>query len=108
LTSKKLFPRIGSGYNLANWKAAMMKRGHGVVEQLRAAIKSSGLTLTQLSVRAGVSLPPLTRFMKGERGITFTTAEKLCEALGLELSKVEPPAPKKATGRTKKKATGGS
>jgi transcriptional regulator with XRE-family HTH domain len=59
----------------------------GLVQKLQAAIQDSGLTLTQLSERAGIALPQLTRFMKGERGLTLASAEKICNALGLDLVK---------------------
>jgi transcriptional regulator with XRE-family HTH domain len=63
------------------------KREPGLVEQLRTAIMASGLTLTQLSERAGIALPLLTRFVKGERGLNLSSAEKVCDALGLELAR---------------------
>ena len=71
------------------------KKEGGLVEQLRAAIHESGLTLTQLSRRAGVALPLLTRFVKGERGLTLSSAEKVCIALGLRLVKAGVGDPKK-------------
>jgi transcriptional regulator with XRE-family HTH domain len=62
-------------------------REAGLVQKLRAAIQDSGLTLTQLSERACIALPLLTRFMRGERGLTLASAEKVCDALGLDLVK---------------------
>jgi hypothetical protein len=48
---------------------------------------------------AGVALPMLTRFVKGERSLTLATAEMVCNALGYHLEKDKPPpARKKARG----------
>jgi transcriptional regulator with XRE-family HTH domain len=65
---------------------AKKKREAGLVEQLRTAIRDSGLTLTELSERAGVALPMLTRFVRKERGLNLATAEKVCDALHLRLA----------------------
>jgi hypothetical protein len=65
------------------------KKACGLVEQLRTAIEESGFTLTELSQRAGVALPLLTRFVRKERGLTLKSAEKVCSALRLGLVKVE-------------------
>jgi hypothetical protein len=62
------------------------KKEPGLTEQLRTAIRESGLTLTELSKRADLALPMLTRFVKGERGLTLASAEKVCEALRLRLA----------------------
>jgi transcriptional regulator with XRE-family HTH domain len=66
---------------------AQKKGEPGLVEQLRTAIRESGLTLTELSERAGIALPLLTRFVKGERGLTLSSAEKVCTALNLGLAR---------------------
>jgi transcriptional regulator with XRE-family HTH domain len=64
------------------------KRGRaGLVQQLQNAIEESGLTLGELSRRAGVATSQLSHFMRGERTLTLPVAEKICEALGLELSR---------------------
>jgi transcriptional regulator with XRE-family HTH domain len=72
--------------------------GPGLVEQLREAIRKSGESLNQLGERSGLDSARLSRFMRGERDLTLSAAEKLCQALGLELSDSRPrhPKPKKS------------
>ena len=62
-----------------------MKKFSLIEKQLIEAIKASGLTLTRLAEIADVSEGMLSRFVNGKRGVTLTTASKLCEVLGLEL-----------------------
>jgi hypothetical protein len=57
-----------------------------LVEQLLDAIRHSGRTLTQLSESSGVSLPQLSRFVRGQRTLTLPNADKICRALGLHLA----------------------
>jgi transcriptional regulator with XRE-family HTH domain len=58
----------------------------GLVEQLREAIRASGESLNHLGKRTGVGPDRLSRFLRGERDLTLTAAEKLCFALGLRLA----------------------
>jgi DNA-binding phage protein len=58
----------------------------GVVEQLRDAIRESGRTLQNLAEESGVGKDRLSRFMRGERDMTFGAVEKVCRALGLRLA----------------------
>lgn len=53
-------------------------------DQIRAAAKRYG-TPYALARDSGVNSAVVGRFLKGERDVTLTTAEKLCRALGLEL-----------------------
>jgi len=65
------------------------KKGRrGLVEVLRDAIRNSGQSLNQISKTTGVGSNQLSRFMRGERTLTLPVAEKLCDTLGLQLSKV--------------------
>jgi transcriptional regulator with XRE-family HTH domain len=57
-----------------------------LVEQLRQAIRSSGESLNQLGERSGLDSARLSRFMRGERDLTLSAAEKLCDVLGLHLA----------------------
>ena len=59
--------------------------GTNLEQQLRSAVKDSGLTIYRLAKDSGVSQPVLSRFLNGKRGITLATAAKLANALGLEL-----------------------
>jgi transcriptional regulator with XRE-family HTH domain len=75
------------------------KEEPGVVEQLKEAIRESGLSLNQLSHTSGVSNPQLSRFMQGKRSLTLPAVEKICTALGLRLvgeKKHRPAKPTKA------------
>jgi plasmid maintenance system antidote protein VapI len=55
-------------------------------ETLRKAIVDSGLTSYALGKAAGVSSGMIDRFKRGERDLRLSTAEKLCETLGLTLA----------------------
>ncbi len=68
-----------------------------MTEQLRIAIRDSGLSLNQLGIQSGVSAGQLSRFMRGERVLTLPAAEKIVTALGLRLMPAKKPASK---GRT--------
>jgi transcriptional regulator with XRE-family HTH domain len=63
------------------------KKGEpGLVDQLRDAIRDSGQSLNQLSHACGVGRDRLSRFLRGERGLTLDAAEKICRTLRLELA----------------------
>jgi transcriptional regulator with XRE-family HTH domain len=57
-----------------------------LVSQLRDAIRQSGQSLNQLSLACGVGRDRLSRFMRGERGLTLEAAEKVCRVLRLGLA----------------------
>ena len=57
-----------------------------MVEQLREAIRRSGQSLNGLSRECGVGRDRLSRFMRGERDLTLSAAEKVCRALRLCLA----------------------
>ena len=52
---------------------------------IRTVAKRDGRTVYALARDSGVDSAVVGRFMKGERDVTLTTAEKLCRTLGLEL-----------------------
>lgn len=56
-----------------------------LTDQLRKAIKKSGLTQYRIAKDTGVPQPVVNRFVNGERGITLETADKLCRYLHLRL-----------------------
>ncbi len=62
------------------------KGAWGMREQLRKAIRESGQTLNQIGRSSGVGADRLSRFLRGQRDLTLTGAEKICDALGLQLS----------------------
>lgn len=58
-------------------------------EVILQAMEDRGESVLALSKLCGVSQPQLSRFVSGERDLRLESAEKLCEALGLELRKIE-------------------
>jgi transcriptional regulator with XRE-family HTH domain len=59
-----------------------------VTQQLREQMRRSGLNLVQLSELSGVSAAQLSRFLNAKRGLNTDTVDRLCTALGLQLTKV--------------------
>jgi DNA transposition AAA+ family ATPase len=75
-----------------------------ISQQLRDAIKTSGLSLAQLSRDAGVHQPGLSRFLSDDpeqhRDIRMeATADKLAAFFGLELRAAAKPAQKSKRGK---------
>ena len=56
-----------------------------VSEQLRQAIRDSGLSYYRLARECGVSDGGLSRFMRNERDLTARSIDRICSFLGLEL-----------------------
>lgn len=54
-------------------------------EIFRAAIRESGKSLRKLADETGIQASQLSYFMRGERGLSIDTAERLASVLGLEL-----------------------
>ena len=65
--------------------AKTRKRRVDLSEQLRRAIRDSGLTPYRIATDAGVDRAVMTRFVNGDRGLTLDTASRITEYLGLEL-----------------------
>jgi transcriptional regulator with XRE-family HTH domain len=59
----------------------------GLTGQLREAITASGLSLNKISAASGVGRDRLSRFVRGERDLTLSAAERICEALRYELTR---------------------
>ncbi|MDA1056011.1 MAG: helix-turn-helix transcriptional regulator [Planctomycetota bacterium] len=57
-----------------------------IADQLRQAIEDSGESVYAIAKAAGIAQPVLHRFAAGERDLTLTTADKLLEYFGLELT----------------------
>ncbi len=62
-----------------------MSEHPSIIEQLKDAIENSGLSHYALSCASGIRQSTLSRFMSGERGLSFESAARLADALGLEL-----------------------
>jgi transcriptional regulator with XRE-family HTH domain len=54
-------------------------------DQLRRAIRDSGMTRYAISVSTGIDQGTLSKFMKGERGLSLAAIDKLMDSLGLEV-----------------------
>ena len=61
------------------------KRPKNVSERLRLAIQRSGQSLCQIAHGCGVDDGVLSRFVRGKRGLTTKSVDRLCAYLGLEL-----------------------
>jgi transcriptional regulator with XRE-family HTH domain len=73
-----------------------------VVEQLRDAIRDSGRSLNQLSAVCGIGRDRLSRFPRGERDLTLSAAEKMCNALRLQLAPIpQGPPPRQPRRRAR-------
>lgn len=57
----------------------------GLTEQLKRAIRTSGLTRYAISKATGIDQGQLSKFMKGETTLGIAKAEQLADFLGLEI-----------------------
>jgi transcriptional regulator with XRE-family HTH domain len=67
---------------------AKKRRAHPptwIIDELREAMIKSKLTQYRIAKDTGVRQPVLSRFLTGQRGVSFTTAARLCEYLKLHL-----------------------
>ena len=81
----------------------MVKPTPDVQEQLRQAVRATGQSLNRLAADAGLDSGRLSRFMRGERDLTFAAAAKLCECLGLKLVGGEDACPEPAPEQSPKR-----
>ncbi|HUU10205.1 MAG TPA: helix-turn-helix transcriptional regulator [Phycisphaerae bacterium] len=65
-------------------------------ERLRRFISERPESLAQIGRATGVSHAALSRFLRGKRGLSTRTLDRLCEYLGLEL---------RPSGRRRRKGT---
>lgn len=65
--------------------AIKRKKKTDLAATLRRAIRDSGMTPYAVSRDAGVDRSILVRFVNGDRGLTLTTASRLCDVLDLDL-----------------------
>jgi transcriptional regulator with XRE-family HTH domain len=61
-----------------------------VSDKLRERIEESGLSQSELSRESGVPQPSISRFMRGERGLSIEYVDKLAEYFGLTLADETP------------------
>jgi DNA-binding phage protein len=71
-----------------------------LTEQIREAIQRSGQSLNQLGKQCGVDSARLSRFMRGERGLSLDAVDAIAKALHLRLAVDESPGSKKGDGTT--------
>jgi plasmid maintenance system antidote protein VapI len=76
---------MGDGGDSGRTTAPKRKRPGSVVDQLRRAIRDSGLTHYRIGKGAGVKPEIVARFVRGERDVRAETFAKIAAALGLEL-----------------------
>jgi transcriptional regulator with XRE-family HTH domain len=65
-----------------------------ITSAVRRAIERSGLTRYQISQATGIDQGSLSRFVRGQRGLSTTSLDRLAEVLGLQIV-VKPSKPKK-------------
>jgi len=55
-------------------------------DQIRKAVRASGLTQQEISQAAGIGEATLSRFVRGRRGISFATLDRLADVLDLHVT----------------------
>lgn len=64
----------------------MGKRRAKFGDQVRRAIRDSGLSLYRVSMETGISQSMLSRFMAGKMGISLDSLDKIGDLIGLKVS----------------------
>lgn len=121
MDKSKIFEQLGAQKRawccqLTRGRGGRYNRGMETIteieKQLRDAIQANGQSLNQLGTASGVDAGRLSRFMRGERGLSIEAVGRLCQALGLHFcplakaantSKPPPPKSKAAAKRTAKR-----
>ena len=68
-------------------KTLSVSRGKpSLADQLRKAIKDSGLSMYAVAKGSGLSFPATSRFISGERDLYLSSATKLAHFFGMELT----------------------
>ena len=67
-----------------------------MTKTLQQAIRNSDFSQSEVARRAGIDVGQVSRFLRGERGMTLATAAKVADVLGLDLRLV-----RKARARAK-------
>jgi DNA-binding phage protein len=56
-----------------------------ITEQLQEAIRSGGMSRYAISKVTGIDQGMLCKFLKGQSSMSFATADRILDALGLEI-----------------------
>ncbi len=69
------------------------KRTHrtDLAADIRREIKRQGLSAYRVAMDSGIDRSVAVRFINGERGLTLSTASRVCEMLGLKLRPARTP-----------------
>ena len=67
-----------------------------LTERIQEAIRSGGMSRYAISKATGIDQGLLCRFLKGQSSLSFETADKVLDALGMEV--VIRPRPKRKDG----------
>jgi transcriptional regulator with XRE-family HTH domain len=67
----------------------MKSKKKSFVETIKEAIDTSDMTHYQIAQQSGVSKTIISRFMSGERSISLENAERICDLLGVVLTKAK-------------------
>jgi predicted transcriptional regulator len=59
--------------------------GDTFTDQLKQAIRDSGMTRYAISVQTGIAGSTLCKFLKGQRGMSLDSVNRLMECLELEI-----------------------
>jgi transcriptional regulator with XRE-family HTH domain len=73
----------------------MAKRRLPLSEQIRRAIRQSGMTRYRICKVIGLTQPSMTRFMAGTASLSLETIDKIAKLLDLNIVARRPPAKKK-------------
>jgi hypothetical protein len=66
----------------------------GLIEQLREQIRKDDRSLNQLGKDTGVDASRLSRFLRGERGLSIEAIDSLFKVLRLNIVRRDKPGPK--------------
>lgn len=62
-----------------------MPRSRGFIDQVRAAVIQAGETRYRISKQTGISEGNLSRFVRGQAGLSMDSLDRLCAYLGLRV-----------------------
>jgi len=80
-----------------------MAKRRTMANQLKKAIRDSGMSINAIAIETEIPQPVLNRFVNSERDLTLTTADKLLRYFNLELTSRKGNAKKKKTNRPSNK-----